>query len=314
MAPRMRRRGWVAPPVRTVAPAIRLSTSWAKPRPSVSGRPSLSVRRALSSCAAASPPGPAQSAPVWPSWPVVMDSAASARARLRDEAGRTASGSGRPSRARRRRRSRSLAPASPAFSSLSSSASQSFGRGPRRPCCSRATRAPARSSGRPRRASGCLRMASSRTGSHGSSADRASRPRSTPAGQWAKGAPAEESASMPQRARRADTRRARSRSGVTRAAVLPGVSSASRSRRAAAAAASSSVGAAMTARPSSPRAIGSMSSPPASRRSLSIWLRQSAVASAGRRASLINRRRQRPWVPPRTSATGHSQTSLRSKP
>ena len=31
MAPRIRRRGWLAPPVRTVSPAIRPSSSWAKP-------------------------------------------------------------------------------------------------------------------------------------------------------------------------------------------------------------------------------------------------------------------------------------------
>jgi hypothetical protein len=159
------------------------------------------------------------------------------------------------------------------------------------------------------RTSGCLATASRRTGSSGSP--------TRPARCWARIAAG---AGRQGRAGRAVGDHAPAQqagvdpagqvwSGVTRAAVRPGVSSASRSSRAQATAASSSVRALITDRPFSPSSIGSR--PGASARRRSIWASQSAVASAGRRASLTIRRRQRP----RLSASGNQgRTSARVAP
>ena len=150
----------------------------------------------------------------------------------------------------------------------------------------------------PGRTSGCFRMASRPTGSTGSVACRATRAVSCPTGKPARGEPAEESTSTPQRASRAETRRARPASGVTRAAVRPGVSSTSRKARAAIWAASSSLRAEISARPARPSAMGSTPSLAPSAFSVSICCSQSAVASAGLSASLTIRRRQRPRASP----------------
>ena len=98
---------------------------------------------------------------------------------------------------------------------------------------------------RRRRPSGCLSKASSATGAKSSAATRQ---------QWRaagfrpadcdKGRPALSSASMPQRPSKAETRAASIRSGVTKAAVWPGVSSAS--RRAKAMAVASAAGSAIS--------------------------------------------------------------------
>ena len=79
---------------------------------------------------------------------------------------------------------------------------------------------------------------------------RASRRRKAPAGVSASGSPALSSAVMPCRASSAETRRARSRSGVMSAARAPGFSSASRSARAAATASACASGAESRVRPS----------------------------------------------------------------
>ena len=92
-------------------------------------------------------------------------------------------------------------------------------RGPRRQASSssraRCRKAPAH--GR-RRASGCLRAASRVTGSTPSTIRRAVSSRNAPGGVWSSGVPAESSTSICQRRSSTATRRARWRSGVTRAA------------------------------------------------------------------------------------------------
>ena len=141
---------------------------------------------------------------------------------------------------------------------------------------------------------------------------RATSPASTPQGQPARLSPAEESGITPQRASLAVTRRASTWSGVTRAAVRAGVSSASRSSRAAAVAASSSVRALISDSPFSPSAIGSTPSLAPSFRSDAITCSQSAVSSAGRRASLTIRRRQRPADSALIEAGQRSTSPLRT--
>jgi hypothetical protein len=81
----------------------------------------------------------------------------------------------------------------------------------------------------PCRTSGCLSSASSGTGAKRSAAASATASNSVPAGVSDSGVPAESSATMLQRAKCAATRRASGRSGVTKAAVRPGVSIAWRS-------------------------------------------------------------------------------------
>eukprot|EP01032_Pedospumella_encystans_P035433 gene35434-40080_t len=76
------------------------------------------------------------------------------------------------------------------------------------------------------------RIKPSNTGDSGSTIQSATSRASTPTGNPDSGSPADESAITPNCARRALTRRARARSGVTSAAVRPGVSSVSRSSRA----------------------------------------------------------------------------------
>ena len=130
-----------------------------------------------------------------------------------------------------------------------------------------------------------------------------------------RGWPEETSATTPQRSSRAATRRPRARSGVTRAQVRPGVSSVSRIIRARAAAASSSARTVTTDRPSSPSAIGSADrSRKASARRAPMTVRQSSVASAGRRASLISRWRARPRdaAPGSSGGWNHGRTASRS--
>jgi hypothetical protein len=194
------------------------------------------------------------------------------------------------------------------------SPSPSSGRGPRRPWRSSASRARSKAAGgSPSRTKGCLRIASRVTGSAGSTASRATSSARAPLRLAARLSPAEESGTTPQRASLAVTRRARAWSGVTRAAVSSGVSRASRSSRAATVAASSSLRALTSDRPSSPAAIGSTPSLIPSSRSWSMALSQSAVASAGRSASLTSRRRQRPWLEKRAEA-GQVATALRFTP
>ena len=98
--------------------------------------------------------------------------------------------------------------------------------------------------------SGCFSAASSGTGANSAATIRASRRRKAPAGVSASGSPALSSAVMPCRASSAETRRARSRSGVMSAARAPGFSSASRSARAAATASACASGADSRVRPS----------------------------------------------------------------
>ena len=77
--------------------------------------------------------------------------------------------------------------------------------------------------------SGCLTNASIATGAMASAVAVAMASNKVPAGAWLSGLPALSSAAMPQRPSNADTRAASTRSGVTKAAVWPEVSSAWRS-------------------------------------------------------------------------------------
>ena len=78
-------------------------------------------------------------------------------------------------------------------------------------------------------ASGCFSAASSGTGASRSAARSSTSRKKTPGGVLLSGSPAESSISISQRRSSAATRRASSRSGVTSAAVAPGVSSLRRS-------------------------------------------------------------------------------------
>ena len=318
MAPSTCRRGWEPAPVRTVSPDSRPSMREEKPDGVTSGRPSASSIRAAIRVAAASPPAPLQSLPVSADRPFPA-SASMASARARAARGGVAmpwtKGFRAISMIRRRADSRSAAsPVSPASASRRSIGVQPSARGPRRPDRSKRAARRARSSGsRPKRAKGCLARASNSTGSNGSTAALAMALARTPTGNPASGAPAEESATTPQRDSRADTRRASAASGVTKAAVLPGVSKASRSSKATAPAASSSWRATTMDRPARPLATGSTPSAAPSALSLAIWPSQSSVASAGRRASLMIRRRQRPSPSPGEGGD-HKPTSPRSTP
>ena len=133
----------------------------------------------------------------------------------------------------------------------------------------------------PNLASGCLASASRSTGSASESAASARSRAKMPASVRSSGMPAESSMSRPQRPSSAATRRAMVRSGVTRAAVVPDVSTASRSAKAMASASSCSLWATISETPA-------MASP-VSAKAVSA---QRSVVSAGRRASAMSRRRR----------------------
>ena len=128
------------------------------------------------------------------------------------------------------------------FSACSSPAVPAFGRGPRSTARSSDDTAPASN-----RHIGCLSSASIVTGGSPSSAASAASRANTPAGVSASASPPESSTGTFHRASAASTRRASVRSGVTSAAVLPGVSIASRSATAMASASSSALAASITA-------------------------------------------------------------------
>ncbi len=126
---------------------------------------------------------------------------------------------------------------------------------------------------------------------------------------------------MPQRASRASTRRDNCRSGVARAQVIgrpSGVrcSRLSRIIRATAVAASSSARTDRTVRPDRPSAMGSAARPASAERARRrlISARQSSVASAGRRASLIRRWRARPRASTAGSSGGWNHGWTASRP
>ena len=106
------------------------------------------------------------------------------------------------------------------------------------------------------RSSGCLSSASSVTGSSPSSAASAASRANTPAGVSASASPPDRRPRTCQRASAATTRRASARSGVTSAAVLPLVSTASRNATAMASASSSALAASMSVSVSSARGGG----------------------------------------------------------
>ena len=201
-------------------------------------RPTRDACSSASSSAAIRPSGPRQAA-----------SPASACRRLaeqRGEARQAAAARGAVRRARRLGRARRSTRASHPFRRTAHR-----DRRARQAAADRAARGRARGHARataPRSSpspptSGCLSSASSGTGASSSAAadgdpeQQACRPRAATSG-----LPALSSASMPQRRSSADTRPASWRSGVTSAAVLPGVSSASRSASAIACASAAASG------------------------------------------------------------------------
>ena len=103
------------------------------------------------------------------------------------------------------------------------------GRGPRIARSSRRASSRHATGARPPAASGCFSAASSGTGASRSAARSSTSRKKTPGGVLFSGSPAELSISISQRRSSAATRRASSRSGVTSAAVAPGVSSLRRS-------------------------------------------------------------------------------------
>ncbi len=112
---------------------------------------------------------------------------------------------------------------------------------------------------------------------------------------------------MSQRFSRAETRRAKPASGVTRAAVRSLASNVSRIIRAMALASADSSAASTSDRPSSASLAKLGTSVPAVAESWSRVSRQSAVASAGASASMIMRRRASRLGP--ISMPGHSATA-----
>ncbi len=110
------------------------------------------------------------------------------------------------------------------FSAARSPAKPGAGRGPRIAASSCRAASRNASGASPPAASGCFSAASSGTGASALSARSRTRRRNTPGGVRSSGRPAESSMSMSQRRNSAATRRASSRSGVTSAAVAPGVS------------------------------------------------------------------------------------------
>ena len=137
----------------------------------------------------------------------------------------------------------------------------------------------------PRRASGCLSIASRSTGASPPMAACAASRANRPAGVSASGSPPESSTATCQRASAASTRRASSRSGVTRAAVLPAASSASRSAIAMASASSSALAASINESPASAASAW------AAKAASPVRARHRSVAAAGRKASDANRSR-----------------------
>ena len=313
-APRIDRRGWASPPVRTVSPADSRRSRSSKPRALTGGRASPSAITAESRAPVVSPPFPDHSsAPATAS--IASTSRRAATAGLTSASNRARSGAKAASR--RRTRSMAASASSPALSvSRASISARRRGRGPRRAWRSITTaRAAMSSAARPRRTARCFSTASHTIGSNGLRASPARCCASSIGPLAARAVPAAPSGSRPQRVRRAEMRRARSGSGVIRAQVLPGVSSVSRISKAQTAAASSSCRAPITDRPLSPTTMGSTppcSSRAASARRDSIWASQSAVASAGRIASPMIRRRQRPAMSPAATTPGRQgETSPR---
>ena len=147
--------------------------------------------------------------------------------------------------------------ARPVLDRLSGSRSPNFARSVERVVIGAgraAPRAPGRSARTASRAMstrGCFSSAASATGSAGSRASSQSSAMRRPASVSRSGAPCETLGAMPQRASLASMRRARPASGVTTAALPPGVSKPSRSSSAMAVASSSSVAASSRRRPSS---------------------------------------------------------------
>ena len=132
----------------------------------------------------------------------------------------------------------------------------------------------------PPEASGCFSAASNGTGASWLAARSRTRRRKTPGGVRFSGRPAESSMSMSQRRSSDATRRASARSGVTRAAVAPGVSSLRRSRSAMVTASCCALTQSYRVNPSR------VSARCAGRR------RHASVVTAGRSASAISRTRR----------------------
>ncbi len=246
-----------------------------------SSLPSGSSMRPVSSSASALPSAPCQSAP---SAPASSEAAAASAVSNRSVAADTEIGplaakaaSTGPRAAARRSASRSASCQSSGVRrrramgtcASAANAARAFSRAAVRPTTppvrrwprKRATssrRAARRQSARsmPKAAWGCLRSASSPTGSALGTATSASRRANTPAGSPESGAPAELSTASFQRASSTATRRAMARSGVTSATVVSGFSTASRIASAMAVASSCSLRATMRSMPASASAAG----------------------------------------------------------
>ena len=181
---------------------------------------------------------------------------------------------------------------------------------PGRPPAGRIPRSARRSSSRtwrrnsarssPPAARGCLRAASSATGEASGAASWAASSRKLPGGDWSSGTPALSSTRTPQRSSSAATRRPRPRLVVTRAARLPGVSSARRSRRAMRTASAAGSGATSTSIPTAPAASSGRSCLHAS------------VVAAGRNAS--DHSAMRGAGRAGKAAAGQGRTAARSTP
>ena len=199
--PRMRRRGWVRPPLLTVWPARSACTTWVNPSAVQGGRASPSWIRPANSSAAPSPSAPVHSSPGRPRASAASRSRLSARAWAAVDAGASPAAKGAAARSRaalsrsaRSRAASAWAVSRSAASGLRSSlrgcgckrwskAGQSRARGPRSPLCSSSRRATSSSPARsPSRTRGCLSRASHSTGDRGSARACAARPASTPAG------------------------------------------------------------------------------------------------------------------------------------
>ena len=122
--------------------------------------------------------------------------------------------------------------------------------------------------------------------------------RKAPGGVWSSGVPAESSTSMPQRWSSTATRRARWRSGVTRAAVRPGISSAPRIRSASASASAGRSGCSSTRSSRIAAGAGGAS------------FCQAPTVALGRMTS--DRKRARPGSLPATPGAAQIPTAARS--
>ena len=318
MAPRICSRGCSAPPGRIVWPRNRSATRSAKPAAVTGGsEPPSSISWAIRAEAAS---------PVWPFQAPPPQSASSTRASASADAEASAmgvnslpSGSSAACSAWVSATALSMLAGSTSSRSVSTrrrrlvSPSHPAGRGPRNPRRSRVRSAPGQAS--VSATSGCFRVASRVEGEKPSATASVTSPTRVPTGSSASGLPPELSTAIRHLASRADTRCANAGSGVTNAAVLPEVSSASLSSTAMAAAASSSCRASTTANPARPSEITSVSVAAPSAASALIWTNQSLVASAGRSASLTIRRRARPRAASRAvSNVGQERTCARETP